>query len=98
MTPPSGNHSSMFWPPRAFSLCVAALLACCSAVEAADDAVSVTAQRNPVDKSYRNMISGMERFEKRHAMAPDATLRFKLLPRNRETRMENVELAIVGDS
>ncbi len=63
-----------------------------------DDAVTVTALRDPVDKSYRRMIAGTELFQKRHALAPAAELRFKLLPRNRATNMENVELQIVGDS
>ena len=44
------------------------------------------------------MIAGMELFEKRRHLAPAASLRFKLLPRNRATNMEGVELEIVGDS
>jgi hypothetical protein len=86
--------------PRLFIGC----LALCTAAYAqgewsrAGDAVTVSALRNPVDKSYRRMVSGLERFEKRRHLAPDATLRFKLLPRNRATDMEDVELEIVGDS
>ena len=64
----------------------------------ADDAVAVTALRNPVDKSYRRMVGGMELFERRHALAPAATLRFKLLPRHGDTDMRDVQLEIVGDS
>ena len=63
-----------------------------------DDPVAVTAMRNPVDKSYRRMVEGMQRFEKRHALAPNATLRFKLLPRHRDTDMRDIQLEIVGDS
>jgi len=67
--------------------------------QAADDAVTVTALRDPVDKSYRRMVDGMDLFEmRRRELAPGATLRFKLLPRHRRTNMENVTLAIVGDS
>ena len=62
------------------------------------DAVVVSALRNPVDKSYRRMAEGVARFEERHHLAPQAELRFKLLPRSRATRMEAVELQIVGDS
>jgi hypothetical protein len=62
------------------------------------DAVTVTALRNPVHKSYRRMIAGMELFEKRRHLAPGAPLRFKLLPRNRGTNMEHIELEIIGDS
>jgi hypothetical protein len=63
-----------------------------------NDAVAVTALRKPVDKSYRRMLSGVELFEKRHQLAPAATLRFKLLPRHRGTSMEAIDLEIVGDS
>ena len=54
--------------------------------------------RNPVDKSYRRMVEGMELFEKRHRLAPDAALRFKLLPRHRDTDMRDIQLEIVADS
>jgi hypothetical protein len=64
----------------------------------ANDAVTVTALRTPVDKPYRRMIAGVELFEKRRELAPGASLRFKLLPRKRDTHMDDVELAIVGDS
>src|SRR5262245_3999675 len=64
----------------------------------ADDAVAVTALRNPVDKSYRRMVEGMALFEKRHALAPAASLRFRLLPRHRDTDMRDIRLEIVGDS
>lgn len=60
--------------------------------------MTVIALRSPVDKSYRRMIAGMELFEKRHNLAPAASLRFKLLPRNRATNMQSVELQIAGDS
>jgi hypothetical protein len=84
-------------------LLVVALLASCNVAYAQDepsagDAVVVTALRNPVDKSYRRMIAGTQLFEKRRHLAPAAQLRFKLLPRNRQTKMENIELQIVGDS
>jgi hypothetical protein len=78
-------------------LFIAALLAACGA-HAQSDGVHVTALRDPVDKSYRRMVAGMDHFEKRHGLAPAAALRFKLLPRNRGTRMEDVEVAIVADS
>src|SRR3954463_14836078 len=64
----------------------------------ADDAVAVTTVRNPVDKSYRRMVEGMELFEKRHRLPPAASLRFKLLPRHRDTDMRDIQLEIVGDS
>jgi hypothetical protein len=63
-----------------------------------DDPVAVTSMRNPVDKSYRRMVEGMELFEKRHQLAPRASLRFKLLPRHSDTDMRDIQLEIVGDS
>ena len=63
-----------------------------------EDAVTVSALRDPVDKPYRRMVEGMALFERRRALAPEAELRFRLLPRNRATRMEAVELEVVGDS
>ena len=63
-----------------------------------DDPVAVTAMRNPVDKSYRRMVEGMELFEKRHRLAPNAALRFKLLPRHRDTDMRDIRVEIVGES
>lgn len=65
----------------------------------AADGITVTALRDPVDKSYRRMVSGLDLFEKRRAeLAPGATLRFRLLPRKRGTDVEHVDVAIVGDS
>lgn len=69
-----------------------------SAYAQSDDAVRVEALRNPVAKPYRRMVSGVALFEKRHALAPEATLRFKLLPRNRQTNMDGVRLAIESDN
>jgi len=59
--------------------------------------VEVSALRNPVEKSYRKIVRGMDLFERRHSLAPDAALRFKLLPRNRNANMQDISLAIVGD-
>ncbi len=80
------------------------VLACTATAQASgpvDDsgaAVAVSATRNPVDKSYRKMLKGMDLFEAKHAMAPDALLRYKLLPRQPGTNMEGIELQIVGDT
>lgn len=59
--------------------------------------VTVTSTRDPVDKSYRKMIRGMERFERQHALAPQATLRFRLLPRLPTVDMRGITLKVVGD-
>lgn len=60
--------------------------------------VTAKANRDPVEKSYRKMIQGIDLFDKERATAPNATLRFKLLPRRRETDMSNIDLAVVGQS
>ena len=87
-----------------------ALTVACAAVGvhvAAQDAgvkalppVTVTAKANPdpVEKSYRKMIRGMDLFEKQHGISPNAALRFKLLPRRRQTDMNNIELEVLGSN
>jgi hypothetical protein len=65
---------------------------------AAQDAVTVSAVRDPVDKSYRKMVQGMALFGRRHDLAPGASLRYRLWPRRRDTEMRGVTLRVVGDS
>ena len=60
--------------------------------------VRVPNTRNPVDKSYRNMVKGMDRFEHDHALAPQATLRFRLLPRLPGVDMTGITLKVVGET
>ncbi len=80
-------------------ICVLALAVSCAAAHGqSDEAITVTGLRDPVDKSYRRMADGMALFEKRRALAPAAQLRFKLLPRKRGTAMQDVDVAIVGDT
>ena len=67
-----------------------------SAAPLASVTVTAKANRDPVEKSYRKMISGMDLFDAERTMAPGAQLRFKLLPRRRETDMNNIDLAVVG--
>ena len=60
--------------------------------------VSGIANPNPAEKSYRKMLKGMDLFEREHGMAPLAMLRFKLLPRKPGTAMDDITLAVVGDT
>ncbi|CDG85348.1 hypothetical protein [Janthinobacterium agaricidamnosum] len=60
--------------------------------------VTVQSTRDPVDKSYRKMVKGMDRFERDHAYAPNASLRFRLLPRQPGIDMHGIALKIVGDT
>lgn len=80
-----------------------ALAACCTTQAFAQTtppvpSVTVSGTRDPVDKSYRRMIKGMDRFEREHALAPGATLRFRLLPRISTAKMTGITLKIVGDN
>jgi hypothetical protein len=59
--------------------------------------ITVTGFGEPVDKSYRKMISGMDLFERNRTMAPAASLRFKLLPRRKDTTMKRIDLEVVGE-
>jgi hypothetical protein len=82
---------------------IVALAACCGAPAFAQSAapipsVTVSTTRDPVDKSYRKMIKGMDRFEREHALAPAATLRFHLLPRLSTAKMTGITLRVAGDN
>ena len=65
---------------------------------AGQNTVTVKSTRDPVDKSYRKMIQGMELFERERALAPTATLRFQLLPRLPDVDMRGITLRIAGDT
>ncbi len=58
--------------------------------------VAAPANRDPAEKSYRKMLQGMDLFEQEHGTAPDAVLRFKLLPRKHGTELDTVELTVIG--
>lgn len=63
-----------------------------------NEAVNITALRDPVDKSYRKMVKGMALFEARRAAAPEAALRYRLLPRRPDTDLRGITVSVVGDS
>ena len=98
-------------PLRCLCLCASAFAACCAADALAQasapapapspapiPSVVVSAVRDPVDKSYRKMIKGMDRFEREHALAPAASLRFRLLPRLSTAKMRGITLRVAGDT
>lgn len=60
--------------------------------------ISAKANRDPVEKSYRKMIRGMDLFEREKSLAPNASLRFKLLPRRRETDMNTIAMEVIGST
>jgi hypothetical protein len=59
--------------------------------------ITGTNVRDPVEKSYRKMVRGMDLFERRRAaIAPQSTLSFRLLPRKRNTDMNRIRVDVVG--
>jgi hypothetical protein len=74
------------------------LIVICGSALAQDDAVVVTATRDPVKKSYRKMVDGAKLFEERKHLAPAASLRFKLIPRKADARIEGTQLAVEAES
>lgn len=59
--------------------------------------VTGTQLRDPVQKSYRRMLRGMDLFERqRAALAPGAALRFRVLQRKPGVRLDDLELAIAA--
>jgi hypothetical protein len=58
--------------------------------------VTSTASPKTVEKSFRKMIRGLDYFEQHRAQAPDAALRFKLLPRRAGTRMDAITVEVAG--
>lgn len=85
-------------------LLLLAVVAPCAMVQAQTPApapaqtVVVKSTRDPVDKSYRKMVKGMDRFAREHALAPQAELRFRLLPRLPNADMSGITLRIAGDT
>lgn len=55
------------------------------------------AARDRDEKSYRDMLAGMDVFEKNRGLAPGASLRFKVLQRQAGVSMEGLALQIAGD-
>ena len=78
--------------------CLAGLSGAAHAQTGQPATVKVQSTRDPVDKSYRKMIRGMERFEREHALAPNAPLRFQLLPRSPTVDMRGITLRVAGNT
>src|SRR6476646_2257 len=83
--------------------CVALLLPALAAAQDRTNAqnlppVTITSKASvePVEKSYRRMLRGMDLFEREHALAPQASLRFKVLPRKPGVSLDNLGLYVVG--
>ncbi len=74
------------------------LVAFSSTALAAEDAVVVTTLRNPVAKSYRKMVEASKLFEEKRHLAPEAALRFKLLPREQDVTMQGIRLKVEAEN
>lgn len=53
---------------------------------------------DPVEKSYRRMVRGIDLFERERARSPQGQLRFKLLPRKPGVDLDRLELLVLGSS
>lgn len=59
--------------------------------------ISAQANRDPVEKSYRKMVRGMDLFERQRTLSPQGVLRFKLLPRKRDTDLNHIDLLVLSE-
>jgi hypothetical protein len=84
--------------------CIAAWVVACSGAAAQtppggqlkEVTVTSTASAKTVEKSFRTMIRGLDYFEQHRAQVPAAALRFKLLPRRADTRMDAITVEVAG--
>ena len=60
--------------------------------------IAAKANRDPVEKSYRKMVRGMDLFNAERKMSPNGMLRFKLLPRRPDTDMKSIEMEVIGST
>lgn len=60
--------------------------------------VEVSTLRDPVAKSYRRIVQGIELFERQHSLAPAAALRFRIIPRQHDSERRRIALRIVGET
>ncbi len=76
------------------------LLALAASTSRADGpmTIEISALKNPVDKSYRKMVQGMDLFAREHALAPEAALRYKLLQRKPGGEREGGKVPGAGGS
>ena len=93
-------------PPQTLQRVIAAALMALSLNATAQQAtagqlapvtISAQANRDPVEKSYRKMVRGMDLFERQRSLSPQGVLRFKLLPRKRDTNLNNIDLVVLSE-
>ncbi|WP_295747761.1 hypothetical protein [Undibacterium sp.] len=75
--------------------------AAASAAEASAEPIAevdVSATKNPDWKPYRVMLKGLTAFEQQHALAPQASAKFVLKPRNATAALSGVALRLASDA
>ena len=88
---------SMAWTCAVASVCLNAAAQGTTGGDLPAVTISAKANPDPVEKSYRRMIQGMDLFDKeRSLVAPGAALRFKLLPRRPDTDLNRIEMEVIG--
>jgi hypothetical protein len=60
--------------------------------------VNVAGSRDPDWKPYRKMLDGIDAFDRHHALAPQAQLKFILRPQQPQLTTSDLKLRIVGDN
>ena len=88
----------MQWTEAACLAVMACAVAQAAPPEPPIPVVQVDGLADPDRQSYRSMVRGMDAFEKYHALAPAATLRYRLYPRLPDVRAAGTTLSIRGDS
>ena len=100
-------HKSFALPRAATVIVLCAWLAIACVSAAAQDkpapalspvTIAAKANRDPVEKSYRKMVRGMDLFAAERSMSPNGVLRFRLLPRRPDTDMKNIEMEVIGST
>lgn len=59
--------------------------------------VAVSSSKDPDWKPYRKMLLGLDAFDRHHALAPQAELKFVLRPQQPNLALADLKLRIVGD-
>lgn len=80
--------------------CIAASCTTLAAAAAPEDevqSVAVTDSRDPVWKSYRKMLKGMDAFDRLHRLAPAASLKFLIRAQQENLPMDGMQMRIVGE-
>ena len=95
--PPNFTHTVVLFTGLA-AACLTATAQDKSAQALPSVTIAAKANRDPVEKSYRNMLRGMDLFDAQRSMSPNSTLRFKLLPRKQDTDMKSIEMEVIGST